>query len=67
MPTMAVENYSEIGVSSSINEARKKSETQEVYGATAVDIPIIEAMPHNKMGVPSSINGIGKSGEKQEI
>ena len=38
-----------------------------MYGATTVDMSIMEAITHNKKGVSSSINGIGQSGEKQEI
>ena len=67
MPMMAAENYSEIDVSSLRNEARKKSETQEMYGVATIDMTIMEATTHNKKGVTSSINGTGKSGEKQEI
>jgi hypothetical protein len=59
IPMMVVENYSKIGVLSSRYEAGKNSETQEVYGATIIDMSIIEAMTHNKRGVPSSINGTG--------
>ena len=64
---MATKNYCKIGVSSSRNEARKINELQEVYGAAAIDMPMMEAMTHNKKSVPSSVNGIGQSGEKQEI
>ena len=64
---MATENYCKIDVSSSRNEAGKINELQEVYAATAIDIPMMEAMNHNKKGVPSQVNGIGQSGEKQEI
>ena len=38
-----------------------------MYGADAIDMPMMEAMTHNKKGVPSLVNGTGKSGEKQEI
>ena len=38
-----------------------------MYGAVSIDIPMMEAMTHNKKGVPSSVNGTWKSGEKQEI
>ena len=62
---MATENYYKIGVSSSRNEAGKINELQEVYGASAIDMPMMEA--HNKNGVPSSVNGTGQSGEIQEI
>ena len=64
---MEAENYSEIDVSSSRNEVGKKSETQGVYGEATIDMPIMEAMHHNKKAVPSSICGTGQSGEKQEI
>ena len=64
---MATENYCKIGVSSSRNEAGKINELQEVYGAAAIDMPMMEAMTHNKKGVPSSLNGIRRRGEKQEI
>ena len=38
-----------------------------MYGASAIDMPMMEVMTHNKKGVPSSVNGTGQSGEKQEI
>ena len=34
---------------------------------TSVDIPMTEAMNHNRMYVPSSINGVEQSVEKQYI
>ena len=52
---------------SSRNEAGEINELQEVYGATSIDMPMMEAMTHNKKDVPSSVNGTGQSGEKQEI
>ena len=64
---MAIENNCKIGVSSSINEARRINELQEVYGAASIDMPMMEAMTHNKKGVPSSANGTRQSGEKKEI
>jgi hypothetical protein len=64
---MATENYIKIDVSSSRNEAGEINELQEVYGAAAIDMPVMEAITHNKKGVPSSVNGTGQSGEKQEI
>ena len=54
---MTTENYYKISVSSSRNEARKINELQEVYGAAAIDMSMMEAMNHNKKGVPSSVNG----------
>ena len=48
IPMMATENYCKIDVSSSRNEAREINELQEVYGATAIDMPMMEAMNHNK-------------------
>ena len=38
-----------------------------MYGVAAIDIPMMEAMTHNKKGFSSSVNGTGKSGEIQEI
>ena len=44
-----------------------KYELQEVYGVAYFDMPMKEAMTHNKKGVPYSVNGTGQSGEIQEI
>ena len=38
-----------------------------MYGAAAIDMPMMEAMTHNKKGGPSSVNGIGQSDENKEI
>ena len=60
-------NSKTLSVSSSRNEGGKINELQEVYGAADIDMPMMEAITHNKKGVPSSVNGTRQSGEKQEI
>ena len=64
IPTRATENYCKTSVSSSRNESGKINELQEVYGPNTIDMPMMEAMTHNKKGVPSSVNGRGQRGEK---
>ena len=63
-PMMAAENYSKAYVSCSRNETGSIFKTIELNGATSVDMPMTEAMNHNRMCVPSSINGADKSVEK---
>ncbi len=64
---MATKNYRKIDVSSSRNEAGEINELQEVYGEASIDVPVMEAINHNKKGVSCLVNGTGQSGEKQEI
>ena len=66
-PMMAVENYSKTYVSCSRNETGSIVKTIELNGTTSVNMPLMEAMNHNRMCVPSSINGVDKSVEKQDI
>jgi hypothetical protein len=53
MPMMAAENYSKIGVLSSIYQVGKSTKTQQVYGSATIYMPIVEAMTHNKKDVSS--------------
>jgi len=61
---MVAKNYSKADVSCSINETWRIVKTLELNGETSVDMPMMEAMNHNRMCVPSSINGAKHSGEK---
>ena len=54
---MAVENYGKAYVSCSRNETRSIIKKIELNGETSADMPLTEAMNHNRMCVPSSING----------
>ena len=54
---MATENYGKAYVSCSRNETGSIVKTIELNGSAIVDMPLMEAMNHNRMCVPSSING----------
>ena len=60
-PMMAAENYGKAYVSCSRNETGSIVKTIELNGSTSFDMPLTEAMNHNRICVPSSINGAEQS------